>query len=306
VAIAAQEHELDKLLPEIIHGITGAYRARCKRIAARLIPRIRVLQHDNDVLRQVTQDATDVNLLSDALPKLLTYRAPGYRLPNPLAIRIVPNGQCFRIETNIELGDANKFYTERNASQLKIVTLLTDYLTISDSLRLSATTQSELATGPILSQVIQSRINGMLQRRAASAQKIDSFQQLLFEDSRSIREVINSGQRTFRDLLELLQKAEQFKQWLKEKSPDNALVREYYKTVTANSWVDKLPGKTARWSVFTGLGLAADAVGAGGLGTATGVALSAFDQFYLDKLLHGWKPNQFVDGPLQSFVAAEH
>ena len=48
------------------------------------------------------------------------------------------------------------------------------------------------------------------------------------------------------------------------------------------------------------LGLAVDALGAGGLGTAANVALSAVDSFLADKLIKGWKPHQFVEGDLKS------
>jgi hypothetical protein len=85
---------------------------------------------------------------------------------------------------------------------------------------------------------------------------------------------------------------------LTKKSPESDLIKEYYAEVTKETVADKLPGKTARFSVFTGLGLAADAVLTGGLGTVTGVSLGALDTFYLDKLLAGWKPNQFIDDQL--------
>ena len=42
-------------------------------------------------------------------------------------------------------------------------------------------------------------------------------------------------------------------------------MKEYYKEVTADSWVDKLPAKTTRWSLFTGVGMAIDVLGGGGM-----------------------------------------
>jgi hypothetical protein len=37
-------------------------------------------------------------------------------------------------------------------------------------------------------------------------------------------------------------------------------------------------------------------------GAAVGIGLSAGDYFLLDKVIKGWKPNQFVNGPLKDFV----
>ena len=72
------------------------------------------------------------------------------------------------------------------------------------------------------------------------------------------------------------------------------------------TWVEKLPAKRTRWSIFTGIGLGIDALGAGGLGTAASVAVSAVDAFLVDKLTKGWKPHQFVEKDLKSLFAPEN
>jgi ABC-type branched-subunit amino acid transport system permease subunit len=54
--------------------------------------------------------------------------------------------------------------------------------------------------------------------------------------------------------------------------------------------------------VFFGLGLAADAIATGGLGTLTGVALGALDTFYIDKLISGWKPSQFIEEDVKELI----
>jgi hypothetical protein len=48
--------------------------------------------------------------------------------------------------------------------------------------------------------------------------------------------------------------------------------------------------------------LAIDALGGGGLGTAAGLAISAGDAFILNSIIGGWKPNQFIDNQLRTFV----
>ena len=78
-------------------------------------------------------------------------------------------------------------------------------------------------------------------------------------------------------------------------APDGGLLRTYYRDVTASSWVDKLPGKSLRFIFFTGAGILLDVAGTGGVGTAIGVAASAADTFLLDRMIQGWKPNQFVE-----------
>jgi len=130
-----------------------------------------------------------------------------------------------------------------------------------------------------------------------------TFQDFVFDDGRALREAINSGRRGFADLRKVLSSATKFRGWLKNRDPDLELVKAYFREATKGSWVDKLPAKSVRWSIFTGLGLAVDVLGAHGIGTATAVAISAADAFLIDRLLKGWKPNQFIDESLKPFTA---
>jgi ABC-type branched-subunit amino acid transport system permease subunit len=57
--------------------------------------------------------------------------------------------------------------------------------------------------------------------------------------------------------------------------------------------------------IFTAAGLGLDAAGLGGAGTMIATALGAADTFLLDRILRGWKPSQFVTGPLMKFVKSE-
>ena len=109
----------------------------------------------------------------------------------------------------------------------------------------------------------------------------------------------------FSSVVKLLDSADKFRHWLHQQPPDSDLLRAYYQETVKESWVEKLPAKSTRWSVFTGIGLGLDALGAGGLGTAAATALSAVDAFVLDKLIKGWKPHQFVEKDLKALFAEE-
>ena len=67
--------------------------------------------------------------------------------------------------------------------------------------------------------------------------------------------------------------------------------------------MEKLPTKAYRFGFFTGAGLLADIVVPTGFGTAAGVSIGAADSLLIDKLIKGWKPNQFIDGPMRKFFA---
>ncbi len=128
---------------------------------------------------------------------------------------------------------------------------------------------------------------------------------LFFDDARSIKEVINSRERTFDEFLVLLEKAAKFKRWLRAGNPDAQMIGEYYKSATAGSWIDSLPPKSVRFLVTTLGGIAADMLfPTGGMGTMLGAGLGALDSFLLERLLKGWRPNQFIEGHLRNFTSA--
>jgi hypothetical protein len=159
---------------------------------------------------------------------------------------------------------------------------------------------SEVATNSVHSVVFKLKFDELLKTRTKSDSQISTFQDFVFDDGRALREAINSGGRSFADLRRVLSSATKFRDWLKNRDPDQELVKAYFREVTKGSWVDRLPVKCVRWSIFTGLGLVADALGAGGIGT---LAISGADAFLLDRLLKGWKPNQFIDDSLKTFIA---
>ena len=162
---------------------------------------------------------------------------------------------------------------------------------------------SEMVTTPVASGIINAKFRELLYRRDRSAGQIELFQNQFFEDARAIREVINSGERTFDESLVLLEKAKRFKEWLRTRNPDGELLREYYKSATADSWIDKLPAKSVRFVITTLGGIGADMLfPTGGLGTTLGMGMGALDSFFLDRFLKGWRPNQFIEGPLRNFT----
>jgi hypothetical protein len=142
-----------------------------------------------------------------------------------------------------------------------------------------------------------------MRKRDAHVNELDLFQEMRLPEGRKIRECLNSGERNFADFLKVLDNAGRFKQWLAERSPDENLVNEYFKAITTETWIEKLGTKAFRWALTTGLGAAVEAMHPTGLAVAVAQGVSLFDATLLDRLLKGWRPNQFVEGKLADFVS---
>jgi amino acid transporter len=164
---------------------------------------------------------------------------------------------------------------------------------------------AEVVTSPVHSQIMRLKHYDFLRARDKSAAHLEVFRDVVLPDFPSIRETINSGERTISEFLKLLDQAQQFRGWLQAANPDRELLASYLRAATQSTWADNLPTKGARFAIITGMGMAVDTLLPTGLGTAAGVGLGAADALLLDKFIKGWRPNHFIEGPYKSFVKAE-
>jgi hypothetical protein len=280
-----------------------------RRYAKRFSSFIKPISFDSSVERATLEDLSEGQYVQSAIAHLLKHHTPEYSLPQPLIFRLDRNGASLTVETNIDFVEANRVYHKRvspNHSSLSVAYLLSNLIEARGNWHFASRFSSEIVTDSSSSVIFNLKFNDLIRRHQRSQQQLSVFQDFVFDDGRSIREAINSGSRDFADLLKLLSAAARFKKWLKGHQPDQQLLKEYLREVTKISWVDRLPTKSLRWFLFNAAGLTIDALGGKGLGTAGALSLSAFDQFLLDKLLRGWKPNQFVDQNLKAFVARDN
>jgi hypothetical protein len=234
---------------------------------------------------------------------LIELAAPGFAPGEPHRFRIEQQAQGFFVDTNIDFDALNQIYharVPREHSSISEAYVLALMQGAYEATYYAATLDSEVAVAP-MEQVVQAKaVESVVKRHAQSESQIASFVDLTMADARAIREAINAGRVSFAQLLKLLDSADKFRHWLREQPIDAKLLQAYYQAIVSDSWADKLPAKSARWAVFTGLGLAADALGTAPWGTIGGVAISAVDSFLADKLVKGWKPHQFIERELKS------
>ncbi|HEX6745699.1 MAG TPA: hypothetical protein VF092_00185 [Longimicrobium sp.] len=297
--VAGPEVLIRRALEEVI-----GRRGRARRVTAQVCRRLIVEQTDSAITTRVTSDLLDSEYVSLAVRHMLRIFAPGLDLPSNTRFEVQQVEDGLRVLTNIDFVVANALFrrTTFRADPLTPAFLLAHFLSAREILEDAARSGADMAADPVNSVVAAVRIDSLLARRAENESNIARFQDFLFADGRAIREAVNTGRIGVEDVLRLLEKAAKFKSWLHSQPADADLIKEYFRSVTTSTWVDKLPSKTVRWLLFSGLGVGLDSIGAGGLGTALGLALGATDTFVLDRILKGWKPNQFVEDSLRPLV----
>ncbi len=285
-----------------IYGKTG----KARRVANRLKRNIEVIQYPQKFTTEAKQELLDHRYVEDSVAMLLRTYVPEYQ--GPVQFRTSQYENKLIVKSDIVFPEANRFYHQRipaSHSTLSPAYLLAHLLSVKADLHFAARYESEIAIDDINASIIRQHFGHLFSRLEASHQPVAAFQDFVFDDARAIAEAVRQGSCRLADLLPILPKAAKFKEWLRSEAPQHNLVKAYFREVVTPTWLDKLPSKTVRWLLFTSTGIGLDAIGAGGLGTITGLGLSATDAFLLDKVLKGWRPNQFVDDHLRKLLPAK-
>ncbi|MCE9648163.1 MAG: hypothetical protein K8R18_00940 [Parvibaculum sp.] len=257
------------------------------------------------VTKPATEDLRDSKYVRAAVESTLRNCVPTYSLPTNWIFEPIETDSGIVIFTSLNFDEINAEYHKRIPDTQRVITsawILAQILDARGDMCFAAEYMAEMVTDPIRSELISAKFETLLRRRLQSEGEIQIFQNTYLSNARAIREAINIGDRTFEEFLGLLDKADKFKSWLKGSNPDETLLREYIEATTRDTLFDKLPNKLTRFMIFTALGLGIETAVPSGIGISTSVGISALDTFLLDKLLKGWRPSQFVEGPLKSFT----
>jgi hypothetical protein len=171
--------------------------------------------------------------------------------------------------------------------------LLNHILEARADLALASFYGGDFVSSEVTSSIIQLRYAEILRRSRLNEEQRATFHHVTLPDYPSLRETIDSGQRSFTDFLLLLDKAARFKEWLRTATVDEGLLCSYTADVSKEGWVQSVPAKTVRY-LFTTILEAHNPI----VGTAAAIA----DNLIVDKLLGGWRPNHFVENRLGPFL----
>jgi len=297
---AGKLHSRQKRLEHVLHR--HGYE---KRQARRLVERFR--QHvpirkltDNHfvnggVVNAAWEDLFDPNFIHESMRRVVSHMIEPELPPAGFRFSIHPNAPAFYIDTNLDFEAINAKRKSHDPT-LNDVTpghLINNVLMARADTVLAAHYGGEFYTSDLTSEIVRLRHRELLRRIGLEQQELRELTEIVIQDSPTIREVINSGERTFDEFLSLLDKSQRFREWVQGVNPDEKLVQAYLRDVTAEDWISKLPSKTLRYFVGAVVGLVAP---------VAGLALSAADSLFLEKMLGGWRPSHFVQRQLKPFV----
>ena len=293
---------MEKIVFQAIYKYTNKRRGYSNRLTNKFLEIIEPIEYENDLREKVFEDLDDFDYVKTAIQIIIKSYNPNFPANKSLLDYRKEMGHdgWLNFTTNINFENLNKVLPK--GIKLDESHIINEIQNARADLHFSANLNSELATSAIQEHLVSMKFSNIFSKSEKSREELMNFNKFILNDSFAIREAINSKEKSFNDFLSILHKASKYKDWLSNVEEDKNLIKEYHEAVTQDTWIEKLPAKTVRWSIFTGLGILIDSIGGGSLGTLMGLGLSAGDAFLLDNILKGWKPNIFIKNELKNFT----
>lgn len=304
---SSQDENLDSILYQG-HREINKNSSRNQKFASEFSRKISSYSYPGTVRENIIADFNNADYLKRALPVYINSIVPEFVMPEKVEIEIIKDAQfgpfdAYTLNTSIDMKELNKVHKRYNPNAGYEIDYSGFLLSIAESkgdIQITSELESEIVTSDLYSKFISLELDSIIAQRTRSDHELNLFNSYVLEDCTSLGAAFVNGILSGKELLRILEKSDQFRDWLEHISEDKNLLGEYHKAVMQKEFADKVPTKALRFVLFEGLGLAVDALGAGGLGTVAGTALAAADSFLFDKILNRtWKPNQFIDKTLK-------
>ena len=197
----------------------------------------------------------------------------------------------YNIQSNLDIPQLNKLNEEMGIhSEFDYSSFLLSLGEARGDNYVAATFNGELETNNMSSRLINLQLTDCLSRRKKSQEEIDLFQNHIICKYPSLGDAYVKKVISSRQLLLLLEEGDRFRTWLSGVSNDESLIYKYLEETTNKILVDNPFIKTIRVVLCFLFGC---------MSNGLGLAVSAGDAFFGDRLIKGWTPNLYIDNKLK-------
>ncbi len=301
VSYALPSLDLNQVAKKAFAEVTGKS-GKGHRMAERIVPKIKRHRLNSNVMQIAQQDFEDVDFLQQSAREIVGYFLPDLPEAKSFFIQLHRVGDSYSVETDLDFLSVNRLLAKRISPELFNLApaqILSRIVNCRAGLEISAMAQAELATNELESALVGHRLRSVLNRRNKSLEQMELFQRVTLRNGKAIREALNDQPDRFPELLDVLRRGRRFREFVVGlEGPNEELLAAYTEAISKDTWIGSVPAKTFRWAIATGLSVALT----GTIGLGVGVAYGFADELILDRLIGGWRPNQFVNGSLKRFI----
>jgi hypothetical protein len=172
------------------------------------------------LLKKTIVDFSDQEYVSSAVRSLLQYSASDYKTPDNFRFVVTVDQGTATVTTNIDYVAANESFhrlVPNTDASLSTPFILANILDTRRDIDTAQEHSTDIALAPTRSVLAACKFAQVVERTTKKVEALDVFQEVVVSEPRSIREVINARERTFVDVLRLVQAAQRFREWVKGK-----------------------------------------------------------------------------------------
>lgn len=296
-----QLHSRNKMLEYMLNKKHGYNKKQAKRLVERFRFKVPFRKHtgshfiNGGIIQAAKQDLFDDPFIRSSVSVALKYMIGAENIPPNYDFKVHTSDSGFHIDTDLNFQEINEILKRRNstAGDTSPAHLVGNILNARADTILASYYGGEFYTSNLTSEIICLKYAELLRRIGLEKNELKEFSEIVVSTGPSLREVLNTKERTFDEFLKMLDKSQRFREWAKGVNPDEKLVKEYWNEVSSEGWIDKLPSKALRYIIATTIGA---------IEPLTGHAISVADSFLIDKILGGWRPSHFVERTLKPFI----
>lgn len=286
---------------EEIFSRHGHDKRASRKLAERFLKLVPVRKLSDDfflpggIVKAATTDLHDPSFVHEAIRRIVVNTDGAPTTLKDFKFELLHTDSQFFVFTDLNIDGINAVRRSFNPPEdnVTVAHFLNEILMARADIALAAHYGGDFYTSKVSSQIVRLRYGELLTRAGISSTELQQFHEIVLPESPTVREAIDSGERSFDEFLQLLDKSQHFRDWIQGIHPDEKVVRAYLTEVTAEGWIQKLPSKTLRYV----LGIAVDVVS-----PIAALGLSALDTFLLEKIVGGWRPSHFVENHLKRFL----
>jgi hypothetical protein len=225
--------------------------SKARKLRRSITPLVDFQEWDETVVDSVLADFRSNDYVSDAARIIAQSLAPHLHDLDGLRFEIHEEGETFAVSTNIDYQAVNQEFHALVPPGMASVTtafMLTELVESQVQIQRGAEYDAEIVADPITSRLIRMKCSDLLAGGNASRDMINAFEERLLE-GRAVREAINSGTRTFSDLLEVIAASRLSAAGLMEQpTTEISSTRTTRRSIATLGSIHSLRGRAGRWT----------------------------------------------------------